>query len=99
MYSLLYGSYPFNRKPIIIDDFDFENEENFIDFDINPELNISEEARDLIKCMLNRDPGLRSSAQQALNHPFFQLYPNPPFQNDDDAQQIFQLLNQEQLET
>lgn len=88
MYSLFYNQFPFERETN--NAHEFENE--VIDFHNDEEEfeNISEEAKDLIKCMLSRDPDQRPSAQQALVHPFFQLYPNVPNQNN---AAIFQAIN------
>lgn len=81
MYSLFYNQFPFERKTN--NAHEFENE--VIDFHDNEEgfPNVSENAKDLILCLVNRNPDQRPSAQQALHHPFFQLHQNVPNNADE----------------
>ena len=87
MYALLYGMFPFDK--------------NFTS-DLNKEVafytpmcgTVSAEAIDLIRIMLNRDPCQRPSAREALDHPFFKLYPIDQPQENDEIGQIFNAIDQ-----
>ena len=85
MYALLFRMFPFDRH--FPSDWNKEDE-----FDSSMCENVSAEARDLVQIMLDRDPNHRPSAQEALDHPFFQLHPNDQFQENDE---IFNALTQD----
>ena len=87
MYTLLYGMFPFSKDL----SSDLNKEVEF--HSMHPE-SISPEAVDLIRIMLNKDPNQRPSAQEALNHPFFQLHPNDAPQENDEIGQIFNAIDQ-----
>jgi len=67
LYFMLYGRSPFwaNTAEQIA------RKVAALNYEFPPNLPISDEAKDLIKKLLNRDPNQRPSATEALKHPWF----------------------------
>ena len=74
MYVLLSGESPFSTENDEEQRYEIVN--GLYDFDSEPWDGISEEAKDLIRLMMAKDPSQRISIDAALNHPWFvQTYP------------------------
>lgn len=67
MYALIIGKPPFQSKEV--EEIYKKIQKNDYDFPIN--IDISENARDLIKKILNPVPEIRPSLNDIINHPFF----------------------------
>ena len=64
LYIMLTGNIPFNRGKI------HDLQYNIVNKDINPIEGISNEAKNLIEGLLNKDPNKRLTAEDILNHPW-----------------------------
>ena len=64
LYIMLTGNIPFNRGKI------HDLQYNIVNKDINPIEGVSNEAKNLIEGLLNKDPNKRLTAEEILNHPW-----------------------------
>ena len=64
LYIMLTGNIPFNRGKI------HDLQYNIVNKDINPIEGISNEAKNLIEGLLNKDPNKRLTAEDIFNHPW-----------------------------
>lgn len=101
MYVLLFGRFPFSpfseddvmrmmKGEVIFEPPSEEDEEAVAQYE-----KISEEAKELISIMLNADPAKRPSAAEALKHPWFQMYPYVPPENENVIEGIINSLGNE----
>ena len=99
MYGLLCGRLPFN--PYQEDELE-RLMEGQVEFDPPSEEDeeavdhytlISEEAKDLVRMLLNKDPNERPDAKTALNHVWFQRLPFSPPQSPNEQEEITRALN------
>ncbi|KRX00212.1 Protein kinase-like domain [Pseudocohnilembus persalinus] len=74
MYILLGGYHPFGQSTSFQSNLDFGNHLSNTNFDFNDTEwdQISGESKDLIKKLLQKNPAKRLSAEQALQHPWFE---------------------------
>ena len=70
-YYLLFGHFPFNTLFGGIQELNRKIIETPIDFEEPHWSEISESAKDLIMKMLTKDPNLRPTAPECLNHEWF----------------------------
>lgn len=81
MYIVLSGEAPF---PIFTGDLPMPDKTRYAilnadyDFDSSAFEYVSEEAKDLIQQMIRVNPEERITAQQALSHPWFKKFVDPP---------------------
>lgn len=67
LYRLLSGRFPFEEGPLLDERILHEQ----IDLEVYPWSAISQDAKDLVSGLLNRDADARLTADQALKHPWF----------------------------
>lgn len=99
MYGLLCGCLPFN--PYQEDELE-RLMEGQVEFDppleedeeaVDHYTLISEEAKDLVRMLLDPDPNQRPDATTALNHAWFQRFPFLPSQSANEQEEITRALN------
>ena len=71
LYGLLFGSFPFQLSGI--DDQNLDYNFDFLEKNLNNNRNISHNAKDLIRFILNPNPDERPSIHQVLQHPFLKF--------------------------
>eukprot|EP01015_Nassula_variabilis_P025207 TRINITY_DN488_c0_g1_i23.p1 TRINITY_DN488_c0_g1~~TRINITY_DN488_c0_g1_i23.p1 ORF type:complete len:558 (+),score=114.53 TRINITY_DN488_c0_g1_i23:107-1780(+) len=73
----------------------FKNKEGQINFEVEKQQNINPLGIDLVKKMLEKDPKKRLSAQEALQHEFFQVSKKSSKFNSEPVSKVLQLIVEE----
>lgn len=101
MFSLLCGRLPFNQynlqdaKRLLCGEVAFEPLTDDPNDNFNLFQGVSEEAKDLIRSLLDADPERRFSIKDALGHPWFQMFFETEQQLEKQNNDIFEPFDDE----